>query len=146
MTPPPAYENVYFQPQDVSRQEWTEAWQYEQSWQSSSHLPPRPSTTGRGQPQDFSIARTMNQGGAFVDRVGARLNDMLSRTGGDNCSPDEIDALARELDAVEIAEPATRGDKQKQKDYKEKAGTGINKFQEVVVVQEFQTAPQHATL
>lgn len=127
MTPPPVYQ-PYYDPDPVSRQEWTEAWQCEQSWHRGGFGRPWEIAAAR---RENPITRTMNQGGAFVDRVGARLNDMLSRSGDDDSNEDEMDALARGLefeDQIDATGPALPEplNKAKHKDSKEKSFGVVN--------------------
>ncbi|WPH00130.1 Hypothetical protein R9X50_00295300 [Acrodontium crateriforme] len=126
-SPPPAYQ-PYYDPYPVSRQEWTEAWQCEQSWHRGGFARPWEIAAVHRQ---SAITQTMNQGGAFVDRVGARLSDMLSRSGDDDFTQDEMDALARGLeseDQMDVAGPPLPEplNKAKQKDSKEKSFGVVN--------------------
>ncbi|KAK3669929.1 hypothetical protein LTR78_010180 [Recurvomyces mirabilis] len=75
------------------------------AWTSQSAATPRvsrPMTSGNN---DCSVARRMNQGAALVDRVAARVNDMLSRGVQEDVDIDEVEALARGLDTIDEVDP-----------------------------------------
>ncbi|KAK4542956.1 hypothetical protein LTR36_005954 [Oleoguttula mirabilis] len=70
----------------------------EQRWQANTNLAVRPATAGRN---DCAVARTMNQGSAFCDRVARRLNDLLYRADGDIPAQDELEVAMRAVDLNE---------------------------------------------
>lgn len=70
----------------------------EQRWQTNTKMALQPAANGRN---DCAVARGMNQGAAFCDRVATRLNDLLSRADGPVPAQDELEAAMRAVDLHE---------------------------------------------
>ena len=77
---------------DLTRPSTASSGQQEQAWSRTIDTGTRPASSGRA---DCPIARGMNQGAAFCDRVAARLNDILTQVDGDTGRGDDIEQMAR---------------------------------------------------